>query len=681
MKASLHWLNSYLSRPVTADDVDHLLTDQGLPIESVEPVPHSNGDEVLDVEVTSNRSDCLGHLGLARELAAGSGSDLIIPDCTLDQGSTNQSTSADANTLATVTNNELPLCPLYTARIIQGVQVGPSPDWLVQRLQSVGLRTVNNVVDVTNFVLMELGQPLHTFDLAKLQSHQVTIRQAAEGESFVAIDGSTHQLNSQMLVIADAAKPVAIAGIMGGQESQVTQTTQDILLESAIFERLGVRQTSRALKLHSDSSYRFERGVDPVGVETASRRAAKLICELTGGTLARGVIRLGMKEPAGNVVVMRADRCNALLGIQLSTSQMDRILARLGFGPVVNDAAQTITCTVPTYRLDVTREVDLIEEVARLHGLDWIPVNQRIHIIAQPVQQAVAAKQVLAQVLTAYGYHETITFSFVSPKYGQPFVAGDHQPLLIDDERQKSEPMLRPSLLPSLLACRKSNQDAGNTDVQLFENAATWSLNDNQVVERRRLGMICDATAPEETLRHVRGCIEELTQQLIGRQDPVFIPTDHRVFSIAADIQINGHNAGIMGLLSPETQQLFDLHTPLIAAELDLDLLLEAYPPTHQAKPVPRFPAIERDLSFIVDEQVSWAKVQQQVHTAKLKWLEVVCFVGVYRGKSIPEGQKSLTLRLVFRDPQRTLRHEQVDPQVQNIIDQLTKDIGAQLRA
>ncbi len=467
MKVSLEWLNEYLQPYVAADEAETLLTAQGMPIET--RLDGGAGDVALDVEVTSNRSDCLSHLGIAREIAAGSGRSYQPPTVELSAPPNGIPT---ADSLTSVQNARTDLCPLYTARVIRGVKVGPSPAWLLRRLQAVGLRSVNNVVDITNFVLMEMGQPLHAFDLAKLAERRIVVRPAKDGETFVAIDGTKHRLSPPMLVIADAIQPVAVAGVMGGQESEVGPAAVDILLESAQFDPLSIRRTSRALKLASDSSYRFERKVDPNGVEAASRRAAELIVKLAGGTLAAGVIRVRAPPAVPREVSMRVGRCSQLLGLELPPQRMVELLGRLGLSPRISPSGAEIVCTIPTFRQDLEREVDLIEEVARLHGFDRIGVNEKISIVARPMQPDVQARRVLARTLVAHTYHEAITQTFIAPKLGEHFLPAGEQAVRIDEswsERRKSEPMLRPSLLPSLLVCRKTNQDVGKTHVRYLK--------------------------------------------------------------------------------------------------------------------------------------------------------------------------------------------------------------------
>ncbi len=680
MKISVQWLNSYIDQPTDSHEIEQLLTDHGLPIESQVPLDDPPGDVMLDVEVTSNRSDCLSHVGLAREVAAGKGCGLTMPDCDL-VNELEPGTDHTGEPCVDVTNDERELCPVYTARIIRGVKVAASPPWLVQRLEAVGLRSVNNVVDVTNFVLLELGQPLHAFDLGKISGPRIAVRRAGERQAIVAIDGSKHTLSRDTLVIADAQGPVAIAGVMGGLGSGVTEATTDILLESAVFDPMAVRRASRALKLTSDSSYRFERGVDPQGVDIASRRAAKLICQLAGGVVAPGAVRVGAEPAPLRTVTMRPARCNRILGLSLTNQQMCQPLDRLGFEPRIEPSDQRITCTVPSYRLDIHREVDLIEEVARLHGFDAIPIQPKIHIVAKPVQPTVAAGQKLGRVLVAYGYHEAITFSFLQPKFGLAFVPEGQQPVSVrDTQGGTASPMLRPSVLPSLLACRKSNQDVGNTGVRLFECGTTWTRQAGKIIERRRVAILSDTDDVQHGLREVRGAISELVEQLTGRVELDFVAGDLANMAAAARIDLDGRRLGYMGLIALSCQQRFELQSAVIGAELDLDTLLEAYPPERTPKPLPRFPAIGRELSVIVDEKVRWGQLQEQILTAKPALLEDLYFMGVYRGKPIPTGKKSVSFRLLFRDPDVTLRHEQVDPQVAIVVQRLENQLGAALR-
>ncbi|MFA9476805.1 phenylalanine--tRNA ligase subunit beta [Phycisphaerales bacterium AB-hyl4] len=678
MKTSLAWLNDYLDRKIDADEAERLLTRVGFPLDGRDLVNLTSGnqDEQLDVEITSNRSDCLSHVGLAREVAAASGAGMKRPAIEIAEDA-----SLAVSERTQVANEQPTLCPLYTARVIEGVKVGPSPKWLVDRLEAVGLRSVNNVVDVTNYVLLELGQPLHAFDMSKLTEGRIVVRRASKGEGFTAIDGSKHELRDDMLVIADAKRPIAVAGVMGGQDSEVSEGTTNVLLESAIFAPLSVRRTSRRLKLASDSSYRFERGVDPLGVERASQRAAQLIVMLAGGRLAQGVIRAGQSDPAAVQVTMRVERCNALLGTAMSAQQQAGYLDRLELSPRID--AGKIICTVPTFRLDLKREVDLVEEVGRSHGFDAIDRQERISIEARPRQSSVEARRRLSQALVAHGFHETITLSFVGKAEGQPFVPAGSSPVLVNDDLRKAEPMLRPSLLPSLLICRKANQDAGNADVRLFESAAAWHEVNGEMIEQRQLALLADAGDAQQAVRDLRGTIEDAVEQLGGqaaRAGLSFEPVERETYAAAATVRLHGEAIGVMGLLADGARDVFDVKTPVVAAELLAEPMLKLYPPTRQVQALPRHPAIERDLSVLVSEDVLWREIEQAVREAQPALLESVRFIGTYRGKPIAAGQKSVSFRMVFRDPGKTLRHDEVDPQVETVVAALKDAVSAALR-
>ncbi|MAE63801.1 MAG: phenylalanine--tRNA ligase subunit beta [Phycisphaeraceae bacterium] len=681
MKISVQWVNQYLDAPVDPERMEKVLTGQGLPIEDVDD---AGVDTVLDVEITSNRSDCLSHVGIAREIAAGTGVSLKPPDCSVPAGE-----GEPVSDLTSVEHQDEDACPRYTARVIRGVGVGPSPDWLVRNLEAVGLRSVNNVVDVTNFVLLELGQPLHAFDMALLEGRRIVVRRAAKGERFTAIDASEHGLDDAMLMIADGERPVAVAGVMGGKDSEVGTRTTDVLLESAIFAPLSVRRTSRGLKLASDSSYRFERGVDPEGVERASARAAALIVELAGGTLAPGVIETGRPLPEPRRVTMRAARCRQLLGCDIPSSEMVGMLSRLGLDATHDGPTDEIRCTVPTFRLDLRREVDLIEEIARLRGLDDVKINQRIEIVARSAQPPIQARQELGRILVAHGFHETITPSFLSPAQAEAFVEPGRHAALIDPQARhggtRSEPALRPSVIPSLLLCRKMNQEVGNAGVALFEQAATWVQRhgevDGGIVERRRLGLLADAAEPGPALRSMSGTLTELVAALAGEDRLQLTAAEKGVwFDDGLEVRLGDSRVGALGVVCDRIASQFDLQLPVVAAEIEIDDLIAAYPPQRQVTSLPRFPGIERELSLIVDEAVTWSRIASTVREPPLKFMEDLEFLGTYRGRPIPKGSKSVSARLRFLDPQQTLRAEAVDEQMTVLIERLQEAVGAKLR-
>lgn len=680
MKISIDWLNQYLDRAVDASEADAVLTNVGFPIDGTEQV---GDDTLIDVEVTSNRGDCLSHIGVAREIAAATGRKLKSPTITPPAA------SGEVGKLSSVTNEATALCPVYTARVITGVKIAPSPAWLQRHLLAIGLRPINNVVDITNFVLHELGQPLHAFDMKRLSEHRIVVRKARAGEPFTAIDKTRHQLRADMLVIADAQKPVALAGIMGGLDSEVTDATTDILLESAAFDPLSIRTTSRAMKLASDSSYRFERGTALANVERASQRAAQLIVELAGGKLAEGVIRVGNEPPLLRHVAMRPARCHAMLGHEVPTDRMMELLSALELEPKIS--GERIECVVPSHRLDLEREIDLIEEVARLAGYEAIPMHEKMPLIVRPPQTMVLARQRIGQVLVAHGYHETITFSNIAPKLTQPFTERGHEAIMLNDERKAAEPALRTSLLPSLLSVRKTNQDAGNTNVKLFEVARVFSKKDGRFAESKDLAMLADAPTPAPgngdggSLRDLRGTIEELLEALgcearfieAGDRTPTWAETAGLIMEGPRNPK---HIIGVFGSPTRQVMDLFDLKSPVQLAWLDYATITSYFPRNVQVQPLAKFPGIERDLSVIVDEAATWGAVESAVAAADPELLDRVQFMGVYRGKQIGQGKKSVTLRMTFRDPGKTLRHDQVDPQVNKVVAQLQASLRAELR-
>jgi phenylalanyl-tRNA synthetase beta chain len=672
MNVSLEWLNSLLDRPIDADEADQALTDVGFPIEGRD---EQADDVMLDVEVTSNRPDVLCHIGVARELAAATGRSLSLPQITLDE------TGQPLEQLTRVDNQANDLCPLYTARLIQGVKVRPSPNWLARRIEAIGLRPINNIVDITNYVMYEMGQPLHAFDFALLDDQRIVVRRARDGEAFEAIDHTRHKLNADMLVIADGKKPVAVAGVMGGVDSEVNSDTVDVLLEAAEFDPLNIRTTSRALKLASDSSYRFERGVDPAGVERSSRRAAQLMCELAGGTLCAGVISAGRQPGQPRSLTLRPERANRLLGYDLPAERMIEYLKALDLQAWADGGA--IHCTVPTFRLDLEREVDLIEEIGRLHRFDQIEIRDAMHLQIRPPQPEVRVRREISQVLIAGGYCQTVTFSNVPVAHGQPFLAPDATPVMLSEEQKKAEPMLRPSLLPSLLAVRKANQDAGNNDIRLFELAHAFWAAQGDYREKRQLAMLSDAPDPTDAMRRMRGVLETLLR-ITGRSENTHIvPDEHKPgwAEHAAALTDGDQVIGTYGLATQKLLKLFDLNTPVLLCELDYEALTEHYPPARTVHALPRFPGIERDLSVVVDEPTPWSQIARTIEQAKPDLMESVDFVGVYRGKQVGKGRKSVTLRMSFRDPSRTLRHDEVDGQVESVVSALSEQVNAELRS
>jgi phenylalanyl-tRNA synthetase beta chain len=677
MKILLSWLNDYIETGLSAEEIAAVLSDLGLPCEGVKSplgdgLRHFDNDVVIDVEITSNRGDCLSFVGVARELAAVTGKELKIPDVKLDES------SKKIAELAAVEVAEPDLCGRYTARIIEGVKVGPSPDWLRNRLEAVGLRSVNNVVDATNYAMMETGQPPHAFDHEKISQGKIIVRKAKAGEQIISIDGSKCQLTADMLIIADPQGPVAIAGVMGGADTEVSETTETILLEDAYFAPLSVRKTSRKLSLPSESSFRFERTVDIEMIDWASKKTAQLITQVAGGKVAKGVIDVYPKKPAKKEVTLRLARLNKVLGVEIPPEKAVKILSSLGFQPQQKD--DLIRCIVPSWRSDIYREIDLIEEVARLYGYNRILTEQKIQIQVVPVD----SRQKLAESIGAYlngcGFYETITVGFVDNSAAELFVAeGSNEHLGVKDESRKSANLLRQMLLPSLFVVLKTNLNAKNTPCRIFEIADTFvptGKAGDLPIEKTKLAIACDSD-----FSVLRGVVDGLVKSINRDAEVVFKPAELLWTQTGAQIIVNSKLIGVAGVVSQAVKDKFDFKdaTPS-AAELDFELLSALRTSDVRVKPIPKFPAIERDLSIVIDENVRWADIAAAVNKKSPHELEDVRFVGIYRGKGISSGKKSLTLTLRFRDQDGTLTHETVDRFEADIIKSLTKSTGAKLR-
>lgn len=672
MKISLNWLSDYVETGLSAEKVAQILSDLGLPCEGIESF---GNDAIIDIEVTSNRGDCLSYIGIARELAAATGGKLKTPTVKLDES------ARDVADLAAVEVAEPDLCGRYTARIIEGVKVGPSPDWLKNRLKVIGLRSVNNVVDATNYALMETGQPPHAFDYEKINQGKIIVRCARAGEQIISIDGSKCQLAADMLIIADPQSPVAIAGVMGGADTEVSETTETVLLEDAYFDPLSVRKTSRKLSLPSEAAFRFERTVDIEMVDWASKRTAQLITQVAGGKVAKGVIDIYPKKPAQKKVTLRLARLNKVLGVEIPPRETVKILSRLSFQPQQKD--DLISCTVPSWRSDVYREIDLVEEVVRVYGYNKMPTEQKIQIKVVPVDSRQRLAESVGTYLNGCGFYETINVSFIDNSIAELFAAEDSgEHLGVKDISRKSDNLLRQMLLPSLLAVIKTNLNAQNTPCRIFEIADTFVPHRQRrkagtlPIEKTKLAIACDGDFPL-----LRGVVDGLIKSINRDAAVVFEPAGLLWAQTGAQIIANSKPVGVAGVISQAVKDKFDFKevTPS-AAELDFEMLLALQTGPAKVKSIPKFPAIERDLSIVIDEQVRWADIAAAVNKKTPDELEDVCFVGIYRGKSIPSGKKSLTLTLRFRDRDGTLTHETVDRFQADILNSLTESTGAQLR-
>jgi len=667
MKVSINWLSEYVDIDGKgAQGVADILSELGFPLEGIE---YPDGDSVIDIEVTSNRGDCLSYIGIAREVAAACGAKLKMPAIELPE------CDKDISEFVDVAIEEPQLCARYTARVITGVKVGPSPDWLKRPLEAVGLRSVNNVVDATNFAMLETGQPPHAFDYDKLSGKKIIVRKGVKGERLVSIDETKCDLDDEMLVIADENTPVAIAGVMGGLDTEVSDSTTTILLEDACFDPVCIRTTSRKLTLSSDASFRFERHVDREKIDWASQRTAYLIIKAAGGQVAKGVADVYPEMFEADTVGMRFSRMKKLLGIDISQEKVKSIFEGLDLNPEIKNE-DLIVVTVPSWRHDIYREVDLIEEVIRSYGYDNIPVEKKLTLEIAPPDLREKLSCDLRSYLNGCGYFETVNVTFTDEATADLFGEEGISSLSVKDESRKAN-QLRQTLLGSLMTVYKSNFNAGNLPCSIFELADTFRVfGGNDLCEKTRVALVSDCD-----LRQLRGVIEGVIALFSKEAKVEVVPASQNWSSAAGEIVVDGKIIGVCGVVSDKAAGSFGLgKAQLVAAELDFEELVAMQGVVVKVKPLPRFPAIDRDLSLIVEEKVLWADITAAVEKKAPAELEGICFAGIYRGKPIEAGKKSVTVSLRFRDEDGTLRHEIVDGFEAEILGELKSALNAELR-
>ncbi len=731
------------------DQVDGLLI---LPADAkvgqpfAEYLGRTGGDVVFDLEITPNRPDWNSVIGIAREIAAVTGNKLKMPDinsvglrCSAAPSSKDAQQRVPTSDLVSVRLDDPDLCPRYTARVVKGVKIGPSPDWLRSTLEKVGIRSINNVVDVTNYVMLEIGQPLHAFDYhlisrsRRRESAQtsdgknapsddggykptIVVRRAKEGEKFKTLDNVERTLTKEMLLIADEEKGIALAGVMGGQNSEIKDNTADVLIESAYFSPTNIRRTSKTLGLRTDASYRFERGADIDINDWASARCAQLILETAGGQLAEGVVDAYPKPVEPKQITLRHHKVNELLGIELRPEEIEFYLGQLGLKttgrkarPIgANAAPEPVTFQIPTFRVDLKREVDLIEEIARLHGVEKIP--------STPPRGAFGANafdathDVLAEarrILSGLGLNEA---------QGQTLIANaecrmqNAELVALANPLSADMDVLRPSLLPGLIHSLRHNVSHKNYDVALFEigrvfqRAAGVPPADqtgkqsrqqdagSTFKEERRVAIALtgqralpfwsgDERDAKFDTYDLKGVLEEFFDQF-GLRRMTFSrrPDSSGLFLESATISLGKNQIGEFGQLLPALAKKYDLRDAVLLAELNLDLLLACRNPARSFKPLPAFPAIRRDVAMIVPEATTHDAVLQIVKQTKPANLETAELFDVFRGKHVPEGQKSLAYAFTYRAVDKTLTDAEVNAAHTKIVEAFKAQLQAAVR-
>jgi phenylalanyl-tRNA synthetase beta chain len=650
----------------------------------------SGSDVVYDLEVTPNRPDLNSVIGIAREIAAVTGNALRVPTFNI------QHSTFNVQDLVSVRLDDSEFCPRYTARVIKGVKVGPSPDWLRSALEKVGLRSISNVVDVTNYVMLESGQPLHAFDyhlIAKGADGKPTIvvRRAAAGEKFKTLDNQERTLTNEMLLIADEQKGIALAGVMGGANTEINNDTKDVLIESAYFAPVNIRRTSKLLGLRSESSYRFERGADVGICDWASRRAAQLILETAGGQLAEGGVDVQPTAKAEKQITLHFAKSKDLLGVGISHQDQISFLTKLGLGLVKQEPGEA-TFSIPSWRVDLKREVDLIEEVGRLYGIDKIPSTPPRGALGANVFDSVY-DQIgdVRRILTGLGLNEAQGQTLIS---NSEFQISNGAAVALANPLSSDMDVLRPSLLPGLIHSLRHNLTRKNNDVALFEVGRVFTAANGQTKENRSVAIALtgqraanfwsgDEREAKFDAYDLKGLVEEMLEQF-GLRGHVFgkRPDSTALFLESAAVTLGGKlPLGELGQLLPTLAKKYDLRDAVFLAEFNLDLLIARRNPAKSFKPLPQFPSSRRDVAMLVPEATTHETVLAAVKSAKAANLETVELFDVFRGKGVPDGQKSLAYAFTYRAADKTLTDADVNAAHAKVLETLKVQLTAELRA
>jgi phenylalanyl-tRNA synthetase beta chain len=677
MIVSWNWLKQYVSLDMPLAELERRLMMAGLNHEGTSEV---GGDLAIDLEVTSNRPDCLGHIGIAREIAVLWRRELKIPAARPPDGKT------PVEKLVKVRIDCLDLCFRYTARVIRGVKVCPSPSWMVRRLETLGLTAINNIVDISNYVMMECGQPLHTFDMRLLKGPEIIVRRPRGGESIEAIDHKNYPLDAEMCVIADAEDPVAIGGVMGGASTEISHLTKEVLIEAAEFDPVSIRNTARKLNLHSDSSYRFERRIDPESLDWASRRCCELILDLAGGELAAGVIDVGVPPPQRQSIVLRYAQLQRVLGIDVEPMRVKEILAALGnvnvSGPHPSPLPRGEGTMVvpPSWRRDLTREIDLIEEVARIDGYEKIPEDVSVPMATSARSAEDRVLEKVRNVLTAAGFDEALTLSVVDETTSallSPWT--DAEPLRSSMPVLRGADRLRRSLVPSLLGVRRTNEALANAEIELFEIAKVYLSQDDRLpVEEPML-----AITSGRGFAVVKGAIEAILDVLRATSPLEADESDIGLFDPGQScrLRLGGEVIGYIGQLHSEGLKRFDLRAAATVAEVKLAPLVKAANLIPRFAPLPPYPAVNRDLNLVVDESVRWADVAATVRASCGIYLEGLEYRDTYRdSQRLGAGKKSLLMTVSLRWEKGTMTSAQADQIRDQIVAACRAKHGAKLR-
>ena len=632
-------------------------------------------DHVVEFEITPNRPDCLSVIGLAREAAVTYGKTMAKHEPVVKGGGVGNLTELlDVETPAT------DLCPRYTARMVRNVKIGPSPKWMRDRLRASGVRPINNIVDITNYVMLEYGQPMHAFDYRYVNGGKIVVRRAEDGETLTTLDGNVRQLNSSMLVIADEHRAVGLAGIMGGENSEIVEDTVDVVFESANFNGTSIRRTALALGMRTEASAKFEKGLDILNTLPAVNRACELVEMLGAGEVLDGTIDILNFVPQPKQLKLRADKINALLGTDIDAAEMCRILQELGFG-VDGDII-----TVPSWRGDVEHYSDLAEEVARFYGYNQIPTTAMTGVTTRggysPEQML---ERSLGTVCRSLGYDEIITYSFISPTYYDKIRLPEDSPLRksmkIMNPLGEDTSIMRTTVMPSMLEILTRNYNYRNKEAHLYELGRTYfEREDGMADEPKHLSL--GVYGPEESFFTLKGAVETILDS-IRAEDVTYVaeksdPSYHP--GRCAKVYVKGQEVGTLGQIHPLVAANYGVDAELYYADLKFDALFASRGADPEYQPLPKFPAVTRDIAVLVDKAVTVGAMESSIQAAAKGLLKDVTLFDIYEGAKLPIGKKSVAFNLVLRADDRSLTAQEADDEVNLVLDRLKKDFGAMLR-
>jgi phenylalanyl-tRNA synthetase beta chain len=699
MKVVYNWLKDFIDITAPPAEVASRLALSGTNIGSVENGPHG---AVIDAEVGSNRPDCLAHYGIARELSA-----VYKLPLKSFAPKVNESSAAKASDAVQVEIASPELCGRFTARVIRGVKIQPSPKWLKDRLEASGVASISNVVDISNYVMLELGHPLHTYDYDKVRDHRIIVRRAKHGEKTRTLDGIERTLDTGICTIADGdgSRAIGIGGIMGGADTEISFSTKNVLIECAWFEPVPVRKAARSLKLHTEASTRFGRGVDPETAELASRRAAELILQLAGGELLSSVVDVYPGKRVPKKIVLTRKELLRIMGADVSDKEIEAILAALGFAPVRVDenrgAAGSVLaaweCTQPSWRAEVEREIDLIEEVARIHGLDKFP--PRLPAARQGAQRLPKheAESRLRERLIGLGYREILTIPHVAEERDALFRPENASSARLANPLSEEAGVLRSTGAVTMAAALEWNLNHGQRNVRLFEIGRHYRLNGSQSVETpiltigatgdaREKGVVEGENSRDYVFADLKGDLDAIGALAGGfawqQAGPHWLHAAQRgELSISGDPRVA---VGIAGQVARRVAEKFKLRQEVFLAELELEPVYSAFRAAKEARryvPIPRFPAVERDFSLLLADGTAFSAVVAAIHALKIAEIVSVEAADLYRGKNVPAGKYSLMIRVMFQSNEATLTDAQSNDFSARIVAALEKNLSAQLRS